>query len=143
MVQEAGGHVLVDEADLWPDGEFVTTHLIVATSFLEQHPDAVKNLLEAQVEANDFVNDQPDESQEIVRNAIAELTGVELDAGIVAAAWDRLTFTNDPIAASLAQSAGHAQELGLLDQRSFDGIYDLTLLNEVLAEGGLDAIPQP
>ncbi len=30
MVEEGGGHVLVDEADLWPDGEFVTTHLIVA-----------------------------------------------------------------------------------------------------------------
>ena len=42
MVEEGNGHVLVDEHDLWPDGEFVTTHLIVATSFLEEHPDVVK-----------------------------------------------------------------------------------------------------
>ena len=34
--------VLVNEADLWPDGDFVTTHLIVATEFLEEHPDVVK-----------------------------------------------------------------------------------------------------
>ena len=32
MVEEGNGHVLVDERDLWPDGEFVTTHLIVATA---------------------------------------------------------------------------------------------------------------
>ena len=30
LVLEGGGVVLVDERDLWPDGRFVTTHLIVA-----------------------------------------------------------------------------------------------------------------
>ncbi|HEX6014842.1 MAG TPA: ABC transporter substrate-binding protein, partial [Geminicoccaceae bacterium] len=34
LVIEAGASVLVDERDLWPDGEFVTTHLIVRTEFL-------------------------------------------------------------------------------------------------------------
>ena len=33
--------MLVDEKDLWPNGQFVTTHLIVATKFLNEHPDAV------------------------------------------------------------------------------------------------------
>ena len=28
-LSKAGGHVLVDERDLWPDGKYVTTHLIV------------------------------------------------------------------------------------------------------------------
>jgi NitT/TauT family transport system substrate-binding protein len=143
MVEEAGGHVLVNEADLWPDGQFVTTHLIVATGFLEDHPDVVKGLLEGQLEANAFLNEEPAEAQHIVRQSIADLTGSELDAGIVADAWDNLIFTNDPIASSLAESAAHAQELGLLDDRSFDGIYDLALLNEVLAAAGEDAVPQP
>ena len=31
LVNEGGGKVLVDEATLWPDGKYVTTHLIVAT----------------------------------------------------------------------------------------------------------------
>ena len=42
LVLEGDGHVLVNEADLWPDGQFVTTHLIVATEFLEEHPDVVE-----------------------------------------------------------------------------------------------------
>ena len=35
----------LDEKTLWPDGKFVTTHLIVRTEFLEKHPATVKALL--------------------------------------------------------------------------------------------------
>lgn len=143
MVEEGNGHVLVDEHDLWPDGEFVTTHLIVATSFLEEHPDVVKQLLTGHVASNAFVNDDPERAQEIVGAAILELTDTELPEGTLAKAWQNLTFTVDPIATSLATSATNATELGLLDPVDLDGIYDLTLLNEVLVESGADEIPAP
>ena len=45
LVQEGGGKVLVDERDLWPDGQYVTTHLVVTRSSCEAHPDVVKALL--------------------------------------------------------------------------------------------------
>ncbi len=38
LVLEGGGHVLLDEAELWPDGQFVTTHLIVATGVPRRAP---------------------------------------------------------------------------------------------------------
>jgi NitT/TauT family transport system substrate-binding protein len=143
MIEEGGGQILVDERDLWPDGEFVTTHLIVATEFLDAHPDVVKHLLEGQVAANEFVNADPAAAQQAVGSAIGELTGSELDPAILAASWENLTFTNDPIASSLAQSAAHAEEVGLLDPVDLDGIYDLSLLNEVLSAEGLTEVPQP
>jgi NitT/TauT family transport system substrate-binding protein len=143
MVEEGNGHVLVDEHDLWPDGEFVTTHLIVATSFLEEHPDVVKQLLTGHVAATAFVNDDPERAQEIVGAAILQLTDTALPEGTLASAWENLTFTVDPIASSLATSATNATELGVLDPVDLDGIYDLTLLNEVLAEAGADEIPTP
>ena len=37
--------MLVDEKDLWPGGQFVTTHLVVRTEFLEEHPETVEALL--------------------------------------------------------------------------------------------------
>jgi NitT/TauT family transport system substrate-binding protein len=143
MVEEGGGHVLVDERDLWPDGEFVTTHLVVATEFLESHPDIVKRLLEGQVAANAFVNDNPEEAQQVVGSAIGQLTGATLDPAILAASWENLTFTNDPIASSLAESAAHAADVGLLDPVDLEGIYELTPLNQVLAAGGMEEVPQP
>jgi NitT/TauT family transport system substrate-binding protein len=143
MIEEGGGHVLVDERDLWPDGEFVTTQLIVATEFLDAHPDVVKRLIEGQVAANAYVNDNPDEAQQAVGAAIGALTGAELDPAILAAAWANLTFTNDPVASSLAESAAHAVAVGLLEPVDLDGIYDLGLLNQVLTAQGMDEVPQP
>ena len=143
MVGEGGGHVLVNEADLWPDGEFVTTHLIVATEFLEAHPDVVRDLLVGHVNAVNAVNDDPAASQETVAAAIGELTGSSLPEGTLETAWESLSFTVDPIASSLQTSATNARELGLLESDDLEGIYDLALLNEVLAELGAEEIPEP
>jgi NitT/TauT family transport system substrate-binding protein len=143
MIEEGGGSVLVDERDLWPDGRFVTTHLIVATEFLEAHPDVVRDLLAGHVAATDALNNDPEAAQAVVSAAIAELTDTELPEGTLAAAWQKMEFTVDPIAASLTESANDAVELGLLDSADIDGIYDLALLNEVLSELGRDEVPQP
>lgn len=143
MVMEGGGHILVNEASLWPDGKFVTTHLIVATSFLDAHPDVVKQLLIGDVAANDYVNANPTEAQQVVAKALSDLTGSQLPDGTLAKAWSNLEFTVDPIATSLATSAKHATDLGLLDPVDLAGIYDLKLLNEVLADQGKPPVAAP
>jgi sulfonate transport system substrate-binding protein len=143
LVQEGGGKVLVDERDLWPNGEYVTTHLIVAREFLAAHPEVVKALLVGVVEANDFVNEQSGAAQAVVNEGIKDVTEKALPEAVLAAAWPNLTFTVDPIASSLTSSAQAATELGLLEPTDLDGIYDLTLLNEVLTAKGKPAIAQP
>jgi NitT/TauT family transport system substrate-binding protein len=136
LVQEGGGKVLVDEKTLWPGGRFVTTHLIVRTKFLKDHPATVKRLLEAQVAANDFVNKNPDEAQKLTNQGIEKITGKPLKLDVIAASWKNLTFTNDPIASSLTKSAEDAEKVGLLKNVDLEGIYDLSLLDEVLKAGG-------
>jgi NitT/TauT family transport system substrate-binding protein len=133
---KAGGKVLVDERDLWPGGKFVVTNLLVSTKFLKAHPDVVKNLIAGQVEANAFINANPTEAQQVVNAAIGELSGKAPDAKQTADAWKTLTFLNDPIAPSLRDGAKHAEEVGLLEPVDLKGIYDLTLLNEVLKATG-------
>ena len=132
LVQEGGGKVLVDERTLWPEGKFVTTHLVVRTKFLREHPDAVRRLLEGQVKANDFVNKNTADAQAAVNAGIEKITAKLLPAAVIQAAWPNMTFTNDPIASSLRASADHAKTVRLLDAVNLTGIYDLKLLNEVL-----------
>lgn len=140
LLQEGGGKVLVDERDLWPNGDYVTTHLIVRTDFLEKHPDVVKQLLEGHVEATAFVNDHADEAKAIVNEQIGSATGKTLPPAVLDAAWANLTFTDDPIATSLRKSADDAIALGLLDEVDLQGIYDLDLLNEVLKAKGAEEV---
>lgn len=133
LVLEGGGKVLVDERTLWPGGAFVTTHLVVRTKFLKEHPDAVRRLVEGQVQANELVNANPAEAQRLVNQSITKLTGKGIAATVLQESWKSLQFTNDPIASSLTVSADHAYDVGLLDKVSLKGIYDLTILNQVLA----------
>ena len=143
LIQEGGGRVLVDERDLWPDGEYVTTHLVVTPAFLEAHPDVVKALLVGLLKATDYVNEQPARAQTVVNEAIAGVTQKGLPEAVLEAAWPNLTFTMDPIADSLSTSAAEAVQLGLLPAADLTGIYDLTLLDEVLKEAGRPEIPMP
>jgi NitT/TauT family transport system substrate-binding protein len=136
LVQEGGGKVLVDERTLWPQGQFVTTQLVVATKFLDAHPAVVERLLEGQVAANDYVNKNPAEAQKAANDQIEKLTQKRLADAVVAASWNNMTFTDDPIASSLVTSAKNAESLGLLDNVDLTGIYDLDPLNKVLTAAG-------
>ena len=142
LIDEGGGTVLVDERDLWADtdGEFVTTHLLVRTEFLEEHPDVVKAVLVGLADAIDAIAADPEQAQADVVAQIADITGTEPNADVIAKSFANLTFALDPIAVSLQKSADDAVSVELLDPVELTDIYDLTLLNEILADRGLPEV---
>jgi NitT/TauT family transport system substrate-binding protein len=145
LVLEGGGSVLVDERDLWPQtgGEYVTTHLVVRTEFLEEHPELVRAVIEGLDTAIARIDDDPEAAQAVVIDQIEAITGQRPADEVVARSFANLTFSVDPIAASLAGSAADAVAVGLLDPVDLDGIYDLTVLNDVLAERGEPPVEAP
>ena len=136
LQQESGGKVLVDEKTLWPDGKFVTTQLIVATKFLQAHPDAVVALIKGEADAIKFIADSPTDAQKVTNDGIAKISGKPLKDAVVAAAFTNMTFTLDPVPSALKKSAQDAYDVGLLKDTKLDGIYDLTLVNQVLKDAG-------
>lgn len=140
LVLESKGKILLDERDLWPDKQFVITHLIVRQEWAKAHPDLVKKLLQAHVEATTFLNDDPKAAADTVNAAIQKLTQKPLKPEVLQSAFKNITFTNDPIATSLTGSADHAIKVGLLEPVDLTGIYDLKPLNEVLAATGKQPI---
>jgi NitT/TauT family transport system substrate-binding protein len=134
LQQEAGGKVLVDERDLWPGGRYATTVLLVRTAFLKQHPDLVQKLLQAQLDANTFVNAHPEDAQHAVATALQRITGKAVNGQELATSWKNLEFTNDPVAPSLKQAATAAASLGFLNLNGVDvnGIYSLDAVDSLL-----------
>jgi NitT/TauT family transport system substrate-binding protein len=144
LVTEGGGKVLVDERDLWPGGRYVTTHLMVATAFLEAHADIVQRILLANIKAVDAIAADPEAAQRTVNDEIESFTTKKIGTDVLKAAWGNLTFTVDPIASSLQKSADDAVALGLLkDPGDLTGLYDLTLLNGVLRDLGRPTVTGP
>lgn len=138
LVLEGQGKVLLDERDLWPEGRFVTTHLIVRTEYLERNPEVVKSLLRGHLRSEAALLADPAAAQETVNAGIAKITGKRIGPEVVQGAWRNIVFTHDPLAETLVKSARDAEQLGLvkLDGVDVRGIYDLRALNSVLAEEG-------
>ena len=82
MVQD-GGHMLVDEASLWPSGQFVTTNLVVTQKFLAANPSVVSGLLKGQIQANSYIHSNPSGAEAAANKELTSLLGKGLDPGIV------------------------------------------------------------
>jgi NitT/TauT family transport system substrate-binding protein len=139
LVHEAGGRLFLDERQLWPQGRFVTAHVIARTAFLAEHPDIVRRWLDAHVDLTRRLATDAAGAKRALNAEIEHLTGKAFPAAVLDDAWSRMTVTWDPIRESLQQSADAAFELGFLGDRrpKLDGIYDLRLLNQVLRGKGL------
>ena len=136
MVQD-GGHVLVDESSLWPQGQFVTTNLVVTSKFLAAHPSTVNGLLKGQIQANDYIHANPSGAEAAANKELASLLGKGLDPSVLSAAFKQITFTNDPIASSLEVDAQHAASVGLLTPvKNISALYNLGPLNAQLKAAG-------
>ena len=142
LIHEGNAHLFLDERDLWPNGQFVITHLIVSTKFLREHPDLVKKWIAAHVELTDWINGHLPEAKQILNQQLQKETGKALAPAVLDEAFGRLQITYDPIRSSLLTSARSAYEAGFLGKQIPDlsRLYDLTALNQVLAEKGKKAI---
>jgi NitT/TauT family transport system substrate-binding protein len=142
LVKDANGKIFLDERDLWPNGEFATTVLVVRSEFLNKHPDLVKKVLQAHVETTLWINEHPEEAKKVVNAQLKALMGKELPLDVIHEAFSRMEITYRPMKFSLFKFAEEAYGLGMLGREKPDlsGIYYTSLLNEVLQEKDLSLV---
>jgi NitT/TauT family transport system substrate-binding protein len=136
LVHDAGGRIFLDERDLWPNREFVVTDVIVRPKFLKEHPDVVKNFLRAHVELTDWISKNPAPAKQIMNQQLQKETGKPLAPQVLDDAFSRMAVTYDPIRPALQKATQQAFDEGFLGRSMPDisGMFDVTLLNEVLRE---------
>ena len=136
----AGGRVLVNEASLWPGGQFPTAVLVVTQKFLAANPLAVTGLLKGHLQAGEFLTDEPVSAAAAIGQRLTA-TGNALPKEILARSLKQLTFTASPLPRALLAEAQHAASAGLLKPlKNLSGIYDLGPLNKVLKAAGQRAV---
>src|SRR5205823_4019326 len=109
---EAGGKLFLDEKSLWPNGKYVTTHLVIGRAFLQKNPELVKKLLAAHVEITQRINQDKNAAATILNEQLTKETGKPLKPEVVKRAMERVEFTWDPVSASLFQGARAAYRIG-------------------------------
>jgi NitT/TauT family transport system substrate-binding protein len=142
LIHEGNGRLFVDERTLWPNGQFVIGLLVVNTKFLKAHPDLVKAWIRANLDLTDWINAHQPEAKKLLNEQIQRETGKALPPSVLDEAFARMQVTSDPLHSALTTAAQQAFDDGFLGRQMPDlsGLYDLSLLNQVLAEKGRKAI---
>ncbi|HZV82352.1 MAG TPA: ABC transporter substrate-binding protein [Geobacteraceae bacterium] len=136
LIYEADGRIFLDERNLWPGGKFPTAVLVVRAEYLAGNREVVRRILEAHLEATEWINAQPGKARKLVNAELAKVTRKPMSDAVINDAFSRLFITYDPSRQALMTSAARARDLGFLpksDKAPLEGILDLTLLNQVLA----------
>jgi NitT/TauT family transport system substrate-binding protein len=141
---EGGGEVFLEEKSLWPDGKYVTTHLVVNKAFLAGNQDLTRKLIAALVDVTEQINSDKAAASVILNDQLKKETGKSLKPEVIQKAMSRVEFTWDPNCSSLKASAEMSHRVGFLrTEPVLDGIYSLDLLNQVLQEKALPPIEAP
>jgi NitT/TauT family transport system substrate-binding protein len=145
LVKEANGRIFLDERSLWPDGRFVTANIIARTDYVKGNPETINKLLKLHINETVWINSHKDQAIQAFNSGLKKLTGRTIPEDELRQAWSRIEFTYDPIKRSLLKLASDAYDLGFLakgkkQQPDLSGLYDLTLLNNILKKKGLNTI---
>ncbi len=135
LVQNAGGKVFLDEASLWPQGEYATTVLLVRKDFLEKHPKTVKRFVRAHVELTEWIVAHPEESKTFLNQKLEEETGKTLAPQVMNQAFSRIKPTYELLRTSVEKQATAAFHVGFLKKEpDVSGLFVSGILDEVLKE---------
>jgi NitT/TauT family transport system substrate-binding protein len=143
LIKEANAKIFLDERDLWPlNGQFVTSNIVARTDYLQSNPDVIKKLLAAHIDETEWINSHKEEAIKAFNVQFAKITGKTIPEDELNSALSRMELTYDPIKQSLFQSANSAFDIGFLGKTRPDlsGIYDLKILNGIIAERGKGTI---
>ena len=141
LVLEADGQVLVNERDLWPDGRFPSTVIMVRTRYLAEHRQTVEALLRGAADATEWARANPGAARDTVNASLAEHTGKPLPGPVIERAFQEIELDPDPLPGRLRTIAGDAVAVGVAREAPDLGdLVDTTALEKALAPArGQDA----
>lgn len=105
---EAGGKILVAE------NEAVTTVLASSARFLNENREVVRRFAAAHRELTDWIKQNPEEAQRMVRDELRAGFRAEMSPELVARAWGRMTLTADTSLPAFQALVSSAQQVGFL-----------------------------
>lgn len=141
LTNEIGANVVLDYKDIWRNGNYTTAVVVVRKEFLMKHPGIVENFLKQHVKATIEINQNIAANKQIINKQIGKLTQKTLSEEVLHDAFKRLKVTYDPQTQSVIEMADMAKKAGFLRENpNMQGLFDLTILNKVLQEQGIDRV---
>ncbi|MCM3690675.1 aliphatic sulfonate ABC transporter substrate-binding protein [Neobacillus niacini] len=127
LENQANGKLLLDW-DEFAWGKESTNTVVAARADFLKNKELSKQYLDAHKKAVKFIQENPEESKEVVMKHLKNLTGKELNKDEVDAAFSRLAVTTDVNEKVIQEMADISKEAGYIPSSDIKGLIDLSLL---------------
>lgn len=137
LILEANGQIFFKESELWAqtNGLYATTALVSSQKFLKKQPEIVKKWIKGHIALTNWMKSNPQEAKKEFNQELKAEIMKGLEKNVLERAWSQIEFTYELPWKSLLINAKTAFDVGFLKEKpNIEGIYDPTLLNEVLNE---------
>lgn len=141
LVLEMDARILLDEKEVFRNGEYSTAVVIARKEFIEKHPEIVEKFLEAHLEATLYIQDETEAAKSMINQEIAELTGQELDAAVIDSVYTRLYASYDPITESVMDFMNVSKEEKFINNiTTREKLFNFEMLNKILVDKGFEIV---
>lgn len=135
--QEPWGYILETQADGkllldWDEfawGKESTNTVVAARNTFVEDTEKAQAYITAHKKAVEFIQENPQEAQELVIGHIKDLTGKEIDAKEAEAAFSRLEVTTEVNEEVIKEMATISKEAEYVPSDDIDGLIDLSILD--------------
>ncbi len=91
--KNGNAEVLLDEKQVFLEGNYPTAVVVVHQDFMEKHPDLVKDFLAAHEETTAYINDNQDKAIGIVNTEIEAATGKSMADDVIKGSFARMSIS--------------------------------------------------
>ncbi|MBN2285012.1 MAG: aliphatic sulfonate ABC transporter substrate-binding protein [Tissierellales bacterium] len=138
LIHEIGARILLDEKEVFRNGQYSTALLIGRKDYIEAHPEIVKKIIEVHYEMTQYIEENPETAKMMLNTQIEALTGQKLSSNVIDSVFERLYFSYDPISESVMDFMNISKAEGFIDQTTTrEKLFMLDILNAILEEKNL------
>ena len=133
LVQELDAKILLDSKELYANGNYPTTVIVVRKDFYDKNKDLVEKFLKAHIELTDFMNKNKEKSKKIINKELKALTGKSLKDKVINVSYDKVIFTNNPQIEATKYFLDLQIDAGFIRNKpDISGLFNLTILDKLM-----------
>lgn len=132
LVMESDAKILLDSNELYKNGNYPTTVIIVRKEFYEKNRDLVESFLKTHIEITNEIQKNKNKAKKIINAEIKNITGKALKDKIMNVAFDKVTFTYNPQVEATKFFLDLQVEAGFIRTKpDISGLFNLSILNNL------------
>ena len=134
LVDKLGAKRLLNEESLWEKKQFPSVLLVARKDFAQKHPEIISKWVDANQKSIDWINKNPDKTEQIFIDFYKSYTGKNIDKKIIHDSISNISFSSDPDVPAIKTFALRAYELGYLGREKFDFDISYNATNNEVAQ---------